>query len=138
MYSLILNKNFWKANLEKICRTLEDQLAELTTKYDENVHQMSDLSTQKARLSSEAGEHEKYWKIMAFICSKLETKFSNLTGELGRQLQEKETLVLQLTRGNMSYTQQIEELKRLNEEGAQVNISNWFGRGIKLKFHMWC
>ena len=43
-------------------------------------------------------------------------------GEFGRQLEEKEGLVSQLTRGKQAFTQQIEELKRLNEEEVKVYI----------------
>ena len=43
-------------------------------------------------------------------------------GEFGRQLEEKEALVSQLTRGKQAYTQQVEELKRLNEEEVKVRI----------------
>ena len=46
------------------------------------------------------------------------TKFP--TGEFGRQLEEKEALVSQLTRGKQAYTQQIEELKRHVEEEVKV------------------
>lgn len=41
-------------------------------------------------------------------------------GELTRQLEEKESLVSQLTRGKMSYTQQVEDLKRQLEEETKV------------------
>lgn len=41
-------------------------------------------------------------------------------GEIGRQLEEKEALVSQLTRGKQAYTQQIEELKRHIEEEVKV------------------
>ena len=41
-------------------------------------------------------------------------------GEFSRQLEEKEALVSQLTRGKQAYTQQIEELKRLIEEEVKV------------------
>ena len=44
-----------------------------------------------------------------------------LLGEFGRQLEEKEGLVSQLTRGKQAFTQQIEELKRLHEEEVKVN-----------------
>ncbi|KAK0134633.1 Myosin heavy chain, skeletal muscle [Merluccius polli] len=80
-----------KGNLEKICRTLEDQLSEIKAKSDENVRQINDVSAQRARLLTE-------------------------NGEFGRQLEEKEALVSQLTRAKQAFTQQIEELKRQNEE----------------------
>lgn len=41
-------------------------------------------------------------------------------GEFSRQLEEKEALVSQLTRGKQAFTQQIEELKRHIEEEVKV------------------
>ena len=41
-------------------------------------------------------------------------------GEFGRQLEEKESLVSQLTRSKQAYVQQIEELKRHVEEEVKV------------------
>ena len=41
-------------------------------------------------------------------------------GELSRQLEEKEALISQLTRGKLSYTQQLEDLKRQLEEEGKV------------------
>lgn len=41
-------------------------------------------------------------------------------GEYARQLEEKEALVSQLTRGKQAYTQQIDELKRHVEEEVKV------------------
>lgn len=38
-----------------MCRTLEDQLSELKTKYDENMRQLNDYGAQKARLLTENG-----------------------------------------------------------------------------------
>ena len=42
------------------------------------------------------------------------------SGEFSRQLEEKEALISQLTRGKQAYTQQIEELKRHIEEEVKV------------------
>ncbi|GCB64555.1 hypothetical protein scyTo_0004628 [Scyliorhinus torazame] len=80
-----------KANYEKLCRSLEDQLSETKAKNDEHVRLVNDLSTQKARLQTE-------------------------NGEFSRQMEEKESLVSQLTRGKQAFTQQVEELKRQLEE----------------------
>uniref|UniRef100_A0A8C6FZR2 Myosin heavy chain 4 n=1 Tax=Moschus moschiferus TaxID=68415 RepID=A0A8C6FZR2_MOSMO len=80
-----------KGNLEKMCRTLEDQLSELKTKEDEQQRLINDLTTQRARLQTESGE-------------------------FSRQLDEKDALVSQLSRGKQAFTQQIEELKRQLEE----------------------
>ncbi|XP_043571152.1 myosin-4-like [Chiloscyllium plagiosum] len=88
-------KNIRCANLEKVARTLEDQVSELKAKHDEHQRLINDLSTHKARLATE-------------------------NGELNRQVEEKETLVSQLTRGKQGYTQQVEELKRLLEEETKA------------------
>uniref|UniRef100_A0A665USZ7 Myosin motor domain-containing protein n=1 Tax=Echeneis naucrates TaxID=173247 RepID=A0A665USZ7_ECHNA len=97
-----------KGNLEKMCRTLEDQLSELKTKNDENVRQINDLGAQKARLLTE-------------------------NGEFGRQVEEKEALVSQLTRGKQAFTQQIEELKRQTEE--EVKAKNALAHGLQSARH---
>uniref|UniRef100_A0A672ZXE5 Myosin motor domain-containing protein n=1 Tax=Sphaeramia orbicularis TaxID=375764 RepID=A0A672ZXE5_9TELE len=97
-----------KGNLEKMCRTLEDQLSELKTKNDENVRQNNDLGAQKARLLTE-------------------------NGEFGRQIEEKEALVSQLTRGKQAFTQQIEELKRQIEE--EVKAKNALAHAVQSARH---
>ncbi|XP_057701646.1 myosin heavy chain, fast skeletal muscle-like [Corythoichthys intestinalis] len=80
-----------KGNLEKMCRSLEDQLSEFKCKHEEHIRQFNDINVQRARLTTE-------------------------NGEIGRQLEEKESLVSQLTRGKQAYIHQIEELKRALEE----------------------
>ncbi|XP_067116861.1 myosin heavy chain, fast skeletal muscle-like [Osmerus mordax] len=97
-----------KGNLEKMCRTLEDQLSEIKTKNDENVRQITDIGGQKARLLTE-------------------------NGEFARQMEEKEALVSQLTRGKQAYTQQIEELKRHVEE--EVKAKNALAHGVQSARH---
>ncbi|MBV99739.1 Myosin-3, partial [Eschrichtius robustus] len=87
-----------KANLEKICRTLEDQLSEARGKNEESQRSLSELTTQKSRLQTEAGE-------------------------LSRQLEEKESIVSQLSRSKQAFTQQVEELKRqLEEESKNTSL----------------
>uniref|UniRef100_A0A8P4K7P4 Myosin-7B n=1 Tax=Dicentrarchus labrax TaxID=13489 RepID=A0A8P4K7P4_DICLA len=97
-----------KGNLEKMCRTLEDQLSELKTKNDENVRQINDTGAQKARLLTE-------------------------NGEFSRQIEEKEALVSQLTRGKQAFTQQTEELKRQVEE--EVKAKNALAHGLQSARH---
>ncbi|ETE71251.1 Myosin-7, partial [Ophiophagus hannah] len=80
-----------KANAEKLCRTYEDQLSEAKSKVDELQRQLAEVSTQRGRLQTESGE-------------------------LSRLLEEKESLINQLSRGKTSFTQTIEELKRQLEE----------------------
>ncbi|KAG8521881.1 Myosin-3, partial [Galemys pyrenaicus] len=83
------------ANLEKICRTLEDQLSEARGRNEEIQRNMSELAAQKSRLQTEAGE-------------------------LSRQVEEKESIVSQLSRSKQAFTQQIEELKRQLEEESKA------------------
>uniref|UniRef100_A0A8C5FUK9 Myosin heavy chain, fast skeletal muscle-like n=1 Tax=Gadus morhua TaxID=8049 RepID=A0A8C5FUK9_GADMO len=70
------------SNLEKMCRTLEDQLSELKSKNEEHMRQLNDVNVQRS----------------------------------SRQLEERESLVSQLTRSKQGFLQQIEELKRHLEE----------------------
>ncbi|KAL0978177.1 hypothetical protein UPYG_G00167070 [Umbra pygmaea] len=97
-----------KGNLEKMCRSLEDQLSELKTKNDEHVRQLNDINVQRARLLTE-------------------------NGELGHQMEEKESLVSQLTRAKQAYTQQIEELKRQIEE--EVKAKNALAHSVQSARH---
>ncbi|KAM9324338.1 myosin-4-like [Gastrophryne carolinensis] len=84
-----------KANLEKVNRVLEDQLSEVKAKDDEHQRLLNDFTTQKARLQTE-------------------------NGELSRQVEEKESLITQLSRGKLSFTQQVEELRRQLEEESKA------------------
>ena len=45
-----------QGNLEKMCRTLEDQMSELKTKEEEQQRLINDLTAQRARLQTEAGK----------------------------------------------------------------------------------
>lgn len=45
-------------------------------------------------------------------------------GELSRRLDEKESLVSQMTRGKQTYTQQLDDLKRQLEEETKVHVAN--------------
>uniref|UniRef100_A0A8C2IXG6 Myosin, heavy chain b n=1 Tax=Cyprinus carpio TaxID=7962 RepID=A0A8C2IXG6_CYPCA len=97
-----------KTNLEKMCRTQEDQLSEFKSKHDEHVRQINDLVAQKARLQAE-------------------------NGEIGRQLEEKEASVSQLTRSKQAFTQQIEDLKRQIEE--EVKAKNALAHAVQSARH---
>lgn len=57
-------------------------------------------------------------KNLIMICIFFFTK----SGELSRLLEEKESLINQLSRGKTSFTQTIEELKRQLEEETKVII----------------
>uniref|UniRef100_A0A668A3J6 Myosin heavy chain 6 n=1 Tax=Myripristis murdjan TaxID=586833 RepID=A0A668A3J6_9TELE len=98
----------FQTNLEKMCRTLEDQMSEFRTKTDEGQRIINDFTMQKAKLQTE-------------------------NGELARQLEEKDSLVSQLTRGKQSYTQQIEDLKRQLEE--EVKAKNALAHAVQSARH---
>ncbi|XP_078147516.1 myosin-7-like [Centroberyx gerrardi] len=97
-----------KTNLEKMCRTLEDQMTEYRTKAEEGQRTINDFTMHKAKLQTE-------------------------NGELTRQLEEKDSLVTQLTRGKQSYTQQIEDLKRQLEE--EVKAKNALAHAVQSSRH---
>ncbi|XP_029997165.1 myosin-2-like [Sphaeramia orbicularis] len=97
-----------KINLEKMCRSLEDQLNEAKTKEEENHRLINDLSSQKARLQTE-------------------------NAEMSRQLEEKESLMSQLSRGKQAFIQQVEELKRLHDE--EVKAKNALAHSLQSSRH---
>ncbi|XP_063208267.1 myosin-3-like isoform X3 [Chroicocephalus ridibundus] len=97
-----------KANLEKIYHTLEDQMRDMKSKFEENQRNMNEMLIQKAQLQTESGD-------------------------LSRQLQEKETMTLQLSRSKQAVTQQIEELKRQLEE--EIKAKNALARALQSARH---
>ncbi|XP_027755502.1 myosin-4-like [Empidonax traillii] len=97
-----------QANLEKMCRTLEDQLSEIKTKEEEHQRMINDLNAQRARLQTEAGEYS-------------------------RQVEEKDALISQLSRGKQAFTQQIEELKRHLEE--EIKAKNALAHALQSARH---
>lgn len=108
-----------------MCRTLEDQYSEIKTKEEEHMRVINDLSAQRARLQTESGIYLP-WNIFLQKLSHREAPYqfyyylSLQTGEYCRQVEEKESLVSQLSRGKQAFTQQVEELKRQLEEEAKV------------------
>lgn len=50
----------------------------------------------------------------------------NTTDELSRQVEEKESLIFQLTRGKESYSQQLDDLKRQLEEEVKVKCFTFY------------
>uniref|UniRef100_A0A2K6S077 Myosin-2 n=1 Tax=Saimiri boliviensis boliviensis TaxID=39432 RepID=A0A2K6S077_SAIBB len=97
-----------QGNLEKMCRTLEDQVSELKSKEEEQQRLINDLTAQRGRLQTESGE-------------------------FSRQLDEKEALVSQLSRGKQAFTQQIEELKRQLEE--EIKAKNALAHALQSSRH---
>lgn len=92
---------------------MEDQLK---TKEEEHQWLIHDLSSQRARLQAENGEvlFNHIWTIWRRSSSIFSLLFS--AAEMSRQLEEKESLISQLTRGKQAFLQQIEELEIFYEE----------------------
>uniref|UniRef100_A0A8D0P9D0 Myosin-13 n=1 Tax=Sus scrofa TaxID=9823 RepID=A0A8D0P9D0_PIG len=84
-----------KSNVERVCRTVEDQFNEIKAKDDQQTQLIHDLNMQKARLQTQ-------------------------NGELSHQVEEKEVLISQLTKNKQALTQQLEELKRQLEEETKA------------------
>ncbi|KAL2097612.1 hypothetical protein ACEWY4_006819 [Coilia grayii] len=97
-----------KTNMEKLCRSLEDQVSEYRTRGEESQRSLNDFATQKAKLQAD-------------------------NDELGRQLEEKEALISQLTRGKNSYNQQLEDLKRQLDE--EVKAKNALAHAVQSARH---
>lgn len=53
-----LNWFILKITLEKVSRSLEDQMNEYRNKCDENQRSLNDITTQKAKLQAENGQFE--------------------------------------------------------------------------------
>lgn len=106
-----------------MCRSLEDQLMELKTKSEENMRQIMDLTNQRARFQTENGNFVLPVFIEILKATVLtETYFPVWlsVAEYSRQMEERESLISQLTRGKQGFTTQIDELKRLIEEETKV------------------
>ncbi|KAK5902985.1 hypothetical protein CgunFtcFv8_006803 [Champsocephalus gunnari] len=97
-----------KAGMEKTCRAMEDNMSEYKSKHEEAQRAIHDFAAQRARLLTE-------------------------NGEFGRQLEEKESLISQLTRGKNSNTQQVEDLRRQLEE--EVKAKNSLAHAVQSARH---
>uniref|UniRef100_A0A286XV70 Myosin heavy chain 13 n=1 Tax=Cavia porcellus TaxID=10141 RepID=A0A286XV70_CAVPO len=84
-----------KSNIERMCRSVEDQFNEIKAKDDRQTQLIHDLNMQKARLQTQ-------------------------NGELSHQMEEKESLISQLTKGKQALTQQLEEVTRQLEEETKA------------------
>ena len=54
---------FSQGNLEKMCRTLEDQVSELKSMEEEQQRLINDLTTQRGRLQTESGNFLLFWAL---------------------------------------------------------------------------
>lgn len=115
-----------QASAEKLCRAYEDQLSEAKIKVEELQRQLVDVNTQRGRLQTENGEVRVQlghtgWDL-GTIPYPPDCLLAPLpVGELGRLLEEKESLISQLSRGKASAAQSLEELRRQLEEESKVS-----------------
>ncbi|KAF3813573.1 hypothetical protein GH733_018726 [Mirounga leonina] len=106
-----------KYNMERMCRTVEDQFNEIKAKDDQQTQLVHDLNMQKARLQTQNGkEGLGFRSYRLWVSNGQQHSYICLVGELSHQLEEKESLISQLTKGKQALTQQLEELKRQLEE----------------------
>ena len=109
-------------------RTLEDQANEYRMKLEEAQRSLNDFTTQRAKLQTENGGCPQPALCLPRMGHHLLSSVAYKPtfpppGELSRQLEEKEALISQLTRGKLSYTQLMEDLKRQREEEVTVRPS---------------
>ncbi|KAJ3605539.1 hypothetical protein NHX12_027584 [Muraenolepis orangiensis] len=93
-----------KGNLEKMCRTLEDQLSEIKAKSDENSRQINDVSAQRARLLTENGKQA----------------FTQQIEELKRQIEEEVKAKNALAHGVQSARHDCDLLREQFEEEQEA------------------
>ncbi|XP_008584394.1 PREDICTED: myosin-3-like [Galeopterus variegatus] len=100
-----------KANLEKICRTLEDQLSEARGKNEEIQRSLSELTTQKSRLQTEAGEQ---------VLAEWKTKCEESQAELEASLKESRSLSTELFKLKNAYEEALDQLETVKRENKNL------------------
>uniref|UniRef100_A0A3B3R4J6 Myosin, heavy chain b n=1 Tax=Paramormyrops kingsleyae TaxID=1676925 RepID=A0A3B3R4J6_9TELE len=111
-----------RRDLEESTLQHEATAAALRKKQADSVAELGEQIDNLQRVKQKEVQH-KYYDFVAFT----------YLGEFGRQLEEKEALVSQLTRGKQAYTQQIEELKRHIEE--EVKAKNALAHALQSARH---
>uniref|UniRef100_A0A8C5AL14 Myosin, heavy chain 7B, cardiac muscle, beta a n=1 Tax=Gadus morhua TaxID=8049 RepID=A0A8C5AL14_GADMO len=97
-----------KITSEKTCRQFEDQMNEAKAKADELQRQLNNSTSQRARAQAESGE-------------------------LGRKLEDQESVVTQLQRTKNSFSQNSEELKKQLEE--EYKAKNALSHALQSSIH---
>lgn len=109
-----------------MCQTVEDQFNEIKAKDEQQTQLIYDLNMQKVKLQTQNGKDgqgtvaqqgrgrgRSATLTWGRICS---------VGELSHQVEEKASLISQLTKGKQALTQQLEELKRQLEGETKVRM----------------
>lgn len=99
---------------------------ELKTKNEEHTRQLSDVINQRARFQTENGTSETFppFHLINIMFGFLILHFCAFEAELSRQMEERESLISQLTRGKQGFTSQIDELRRLIDEESKVRTAH--------------
>ncbi|KAJ4920589.1 hypothetical protein JOQ06_022631 [Pogonophryne albipinna] len=108
-----------------------DSVAELGEQIDNLQRVKQKLEKEKSEYKMEIDDLSSNMENVAKAKGNLEKMCQN--GEFSRQVEEKEALVSQLTRGKQASTQQIDELKRQIEE--EVKAKNALGHGLQSARH---
>uniref|UniRef100_H0Z822 Myosin heavy chain, skeletal muscle, adult-like n=1 Tax=Taeniopygia guttata TaxID=59729 RepID=H0Z822_TAEGU len=112
---------------------LEAKVKEVTERAEDEEEINAELTAKKRKLEDECSELKKDIDDLELTLAKVEkekhateNKFEAIfyvwACEFGRQVEEKDALISQLSRGKQAFTQQIEELKRQLEEEIKVKI----------------
>ncbi|KAI4903474.1 hypothetical protein NFI96_015065, partial [Prochilodus magdalenae] len=130
-----------EAEFQKLRRDLEEATlqheATAATLRKKNADSVADLGEQIDNLQRVKQKLEKEKTELKLelddVVSNMEQIAKAKVGELSRQLEEKDSLVSQLTRSKQSYTQQIEDLKRQLEE--EVKAKNALAHAVQSARH---
>ncbi|OXB53222.1 hypothetical protein ASZ78_014545, partial [Callipepla squamata] len=124
-------------NLQRVKQKLEKEKSELKMEIDDLASNMESVSKAKASL-------EKTCRALEDQLSEIKTKEeehqrmindinAQRAREYSRQVEEKDALISQLSRGKQAFTQQIEELKRHLEE--EIKAKNALAHGLQSARH---
>lgn len=98
------------------------------------MRQLTDVTNQRARFQTENGTFETFNAAEPTLISKTTVFFvfgffifslGAFVAEFSRQMEERESLICQLTRGKQGFTAQIDELKRLVDEESKVKTAHF-------------
>uniref|UniRef100_A0A287D4P4 Myosin heavy chain 1 n=1 Tax=Ictidomys tridecemlineatus TaxID=43179 RepID=A0A287D4P4_ICTTR len=103
-------------NLQRVKQKLEKEKSEMKMEIDDLASNMETISKSKSQGGFCRTETFNNWQEETWVRDSSNKSW----GEYSRQLDEKDSLVSQLSRGKQAFTQQIEELKRQLEEEVKA------------------
>ncbi|XP_015677713.1 myosin-7-like [Protobothrops mucrosquamatus] len=116
-----------KANLEKMCRTFEDQMNEHRAKSEETQRMVHDLTTQRAKLQTENGKPQENFTLLSLrtsiillILSEWKQKFEESQTELEASQKESRSLSTELFKLKNAYEESLEHLETFKRENKNL------------------